>query len=86
MLGPRKFCQRGSSSGEDPNGGFPLNISPLLTVQRISSDKASNLPKRDVNFCFVEITNGDQQIYKEEPSMHHCPRICILKTGFPLCV
>ena len=52
---------------------------------RISSDKASNLPKRDVRL-FVEITTGEtrhnQQIYIDEPSMHHCSQICIFKTGF----
>ena len=47
--------------------------------ERISSDKASNLPKRIVRFYFVEITTGEtrhiQQISIDEPSMHRCPRI-----------
>ena len=54
---------------------------------RISRDKASNLPKRDVRLYFVEITTGEtrhiQEIYIDGPSMHHCPRICIFKAGFP---
>ena len=53
---------------------------------RISSDKASNLPKRDARFFFVEITTGEtrhiQQIYVDEPSMHHCPQLVYLKRGF----
>ena len=56
-----------------------------IFYQRISSDKASNLTKRDVNITTGE-TRHIQQIYIEEPSMHHCPRIYIFKTGFPLCV
>ena len=53
----------------------------VCILLRISSDKASNL---------VEITTGEtrhiQQIYIDEPSMQHCPRICIFKTGFPKCM
>ena len=36
----------------------------------------------------VEITTGEtrhiQQIYIDESSMQHCPRICIFKTGVSL--
>ena len=39
---------------------------------------------------FVEITTREtrhiQQIYIDEPSMQHCPKICIFKTGFPKCM
>ena len=53
--------------------------------QRISSDKASNL-RNETFVLFVEITTGEtkhiQQIYIDEPSMHHDSRICIFKTGF----
>ena len=35
---------------------------------------------------FVEITTGEtrhiQQIYIDEPSMHHCPQFVYLKRGF----
>ena len=27
-----------------------------------------------------------RSIYIDEPSMQHCPRICIFKTGFPKCM
>ena len=37
-----------------------------------------------VEVYFVEITTGEtkhiQQIYIDEPSMRHCPQICIFKT------
>ena len=41
----------------------------------------------ETSFYFVEMTTGEtrriKQIYIDGPSMHHCPRICIFKTGFP---
>ena len=52
-----------------------------LFGQRISSDKASNLPKRDVRFILLE-TRHIKQIYIDEPSVHHCPQFVYLKRGF----
>ena len=41
-------------------------------------------------FYLVEITTREtrhiQQIHIDKPSMQHCPRICIFKTGFPKCM
>ena len=67
---------------------MPVNLIKLFVhatlyvePQRISSDKASNLPKRDVRFILLETTHI-QQIYIDEPSMHHCPQFVYLKRGF----
>ena len=61
---------------------YTLQYKEIIVGERISSDKASNLP-----FYFVEMTTGEtrhiKQIYIDGQSMHHCPRICIFKTGFP---
>ena len=59
---------------------FDYCIKEFLAIRRaISLNEAS--------FYFVEMTTGEtrhiKQIYIDGPSMHHCPRICIFKTGFP---